>query len=56
MIDGIIWGVAMGIVSVWGCVDQNMEERREMKRRHDRRFKQIKENNRQRRIMEGFND
>ena len=55
MIDGIIWSVAMGAVSIWGVLDQNREERREMKKRHDRRFKEIKENNK-RRKMEGLND
>ena len=55
MLDAIIFGAAMGAVSIWGVLDQNREERNEMKKRHDRRFKQIKENNK-RRKMEGLND
>ena len=48
MIDGIILGVTMGAVSIWGVLDQNREERKAMKKRHAKRFREIKENNKRR--------
>ena len=50
MLDAIIFSAAMGAVSVWGVLDQNREERKAMKKRHDKRFEEIKQNNRQRRL------
>lgn len=49
MNDGIIFAVSMGAVAVIGTMIENRKERKAMKARHDKRFKEIQENNRRRR-------